>query len=113
MSVWRTVNLSQYLASRLSFSHPGHELGQSTCITCLQYFLENSVQLILAIAIIVTITVLCDCVYVFLCVSLQGKSWWNKKLAYGMSQEISSSVVLKVWSPDPQLDRHSVTMALP
>ena len=107
MSVWRTVNLSQYLASRLSFSHPGHELRQSTCITCLH------VQLILAIAIIVTITVLCDCVYVFLCVSLQGKSWWNKKLAYGMSQEISSSVVLKVWSPDPQLDRHSVTMALP
>ena len=43
MSVWRIVNLSQYLASRLSFSHPGHELSKLTCITCLQYCLENSV----------------------------------------------------------------------
>ena len=93
MSVWRIVNLSQYLASRLSFSHPGHELREPICITCLQYCLENRAQLILAIAIIVTITVLCDCVSLCLCVSLQGQSWWNKKLAYGMSQEISSSVL--------------------
>lgn len=32
------------------------------------------------------------------CVSLQGQSWWNKKLVYSMSQEIASSVVLKVWT---------------
>ena len=56
--------------------------------------------------------VLCDCAYVCLCVSLQGQSWWNKKLAYGMSQEISSSVVLKVWTQDLEVVRHAATMAL-
>lgn len=35
------------------------------------------------------------------------KSWWNKKLIYRMSQEVFTSVALRVWTPDPELVKNA------